>query len=284
MHPNNIHLKPYFFEELVAVNPDLEPFVFVNAYQTKTIDFSIPEAVYQLNKAILISDYGLKTYQLPKGYLCPPIPGRADYIHHLKDLIQTDSKPVKGLDVGAGANTIYPILATKIYNWKMVGCDINAKSVEIAENIINQNPSLKELVEIRFQDNPAHIFEGIIKADEYYNFTMCNPPFHASEQDALKGTQRKLKNLKIDSKDILNFGGQSHELWCNGGEALFVKRMIKESKKFGAQVDWFTTLISKAENLPKLTKQLNKLGATQKIIDMGQGHKISRILAWHFHN
>ncbi|OBX24045.1 MULTISPECIES: 23S rRNA (adenine(1618)-N(6))-methyltransferase RlmF [Bizionia] len=284
MHPNNKHNIPYDFERLIQANSELKPFVFTNNFETKTINFSLAEAVYQLNKAILISDYGLTDYQLPKGYLCPPIPGRADYLHHLNDLIIPETKPIKGLDIGVGANAIYPILGVKLYQWNMVGADINKQSVEIAQNNINLNSSLDGLVEIRFQENPAHIFSNIIKPEENYHFTMCNPPFHASEQEALKGTQRKLKNLNLDKKAALNFGGQSHELWCNGGEALFIKRLIKESKTFSNQVGWFTTLVSKAANIPKLIKQLDKLGATHQIIDMAQGQKVSRILAWQFTN
>ncbi len=284
MHPNNKHNIPYNFERLIRVNSELKPFVFTNKFQTKTIDFSLSDAVYQLNKAILISDYGLTDYQLPKGYLCPPIPGRADYLHYLNDLITSETLPVKGLDIGVGANAIYPILGAKLYQWRMVGADINKQSVEIAQNNINLNSSLEGLVEIRFQENPAYIFSNIIKPEEYYHFTMCNPPFHASEQEALKGTQRKLKNLNLDKKAALNFGGQSYELWCNGGEALFIKRMIKESKTFSNQVGWFTTLVSKAANLPKLIKQLDKLEATHQVIDMAQGQKVSRILAWQFSN
>tara|TARA_R110002012_G_scaffold81945_4_gene207488 strand:+ start:20964 stop:21818 length:855 start_codon:yes stop_codon:yes gene_type:complete len=284
MHSNNKHNKSYDFERLIQANPGLIPFVFKNDFETNTIDFFLAEAVYQLNKALLILDYGLTDYQLPKGYLCPPIPGRADYLHHLNDLISPKSEPVKGLDIGVGANAIYPILGAKLYKWNMVGTDINRESVEIAKNNINVNPSLIDLVEIRLQENPAHIFTGIIKPSEYYHFTICNPPFHTSKEDALKGTQRKLKNLDLDKKTALNFGGQSHELWCNGGEALFIKRMIKESNTFSKQVGWFTTLVSKASNLPKLTKQLQKLGVTYQIIDMAQGQKKSRILAWKFPN
>jgi len=34
--------------------------------------------------------------------------------------------------------------------------------------------------------------------------------------------------------------------------------------------------------LPKLEKQLKKLKASVKVIEMSQGHKKSRILAWQF--
>jgi 23S rRNA (adenine1618-N6)-methyltransferase len=111
---------------------------------------------------------------------------------------------------------------------------------------------------------------------------MCNPPFHTSEEEATKGTMRKLKNLKKDGATGLNFGGQANELWCNGGESLFIKRMIKQSVTVKNQVDWFTTLVSKKENLPKIVKHLDKIKADYKVIDMAQGHKRSRIVAWRF--
>ncbi|WP_223034439.1 23S rRNA (adenine(1618)-N(6))-methyltransferase RlmF [Hanstruepera marina] len=282
MHKHNKHQKSYDFSALVKANSSLHPFVFTNKHNTKTIDFANAEAVYQLNKAILISDYELIDYQLPQGYLCPPIPGRADYIHHLADLLQKMDSQITGLDIGIGANGIYPILASQIYDWKMVGCDINLDAVKISRHNVSLNDSLSENIDIRLQENPAHIFKNIIKPNEYYHFTMCNPPFHASAIEAQKGTQRKWSNLTGESSSELNFGGQAHELWCNGGEALFIKRMIKESAQFKAQVGWFTTLVAKGSHLPKLIKQLDKLKATYKIINMAQGQKQSRILAWRF--
>ncbi|MGY0392502.1 23S rRNA (adenine(1618)-N(6))-methyltransferase RlmF [Bizionia sp. KMM 8389] len=282
MHPNSIHHNSYDFPSLIAANEALETYVVNGISNELTIDFSDAKAVYELNKAILMANYDLTAYELPNGYLCPPIPGRADYIHHIQDLLDTDSKSVNGLDIGVGANAIYAILGAQIYNWKMIGADINSESVKIAKQHIIANNQLKERIDIRLQENPAFLFKNIIQSDEWYDFSMCNPPFHASEVAANKGTSRKLKNLNLNTQSPLNFGGQSHELWCNGGEALFLKRMIKESKTFAEQVGWFTSLVSKGDNLPKLIKQLDKMKATHKIIPMSQGQKKSRILAWHF--
>ena len=167
----------------------------------------------------------------------------------------------------------------------MVGSDINITAVSCAQSNIDATPNLKKNIEIRHQKNNANIFVDIIKNDEYYDFTMCNPPFHASKEDATKGTLRKLKKLAITSNKntpTLNFGGQSNELWCNGGEALFIKRMIKQSVLYKDQVGWFTCLVSKKENLAKIYKQLNKLKVTYKTIEMTQGTKKSRCIAWTF--
>ncbi|MCK0156751.1 23S rRNA (adenine(1618)-N(6))-methyltransferase RlmF [Cellulophaga sp. F20128] len=284
MHIRNIHNNPYPFKELCSANPLLKNFVFVNNHNTSTLDFSNQQAVLELNRALLKWYYKVDLWSIPKGYLCPPIPGRADYIHHIADILKEGQleKPIKGLDIGVGANCIYPILGSQIYNWKMVGCDIDTQAVASAKQNVSNNVKLKTEIDIRQQGDKANIFEGIIRTDEYFSFTMCNPPFHASEAEANKGTIRKLKNLGIPINRELNFGGMANELWCNGGEALFLKRMIKESVSFKNRVHYFTSLVSKSEHLPKLEKQLTKLKATYFTVPMAQGHKKSRILVWKF--
>lgn len=164
----------------------------------------------------------------------------------------------------------------------MIGSDINKESVLQSITNIKYTKGLSEFISIRHQKNNANIFEGIINEEEQFTFTMCNPPFYSSEKDAEREALKKLKNLKSTTDLKLNFGGKSHELWCNGGEALFIKRMIKQSVAFKTNVTWFTTLVSRKDNLPKLEKQLKKLKASIKIIEMSQGHKKSRILAWQF--
>ena len=291
MHSKNLHNDSYQFDKLIKSHPKLEPFVFVNDHQTQTIDFSSIDAVLHLNKALLKHHYQVLDWDIPTHYLCPPIPGRADYIHYLADLLAENKSPknIKGLDIGMGANCIYPILGAQIYHWDMVGADIDPNAITSAKKNIKSLEKLKKHIEIRQQYNNANIFEGIISDKEYFDFTMCNPPFHSSKEDASKGTLKKLRNLEKDDqpyqtkKDIiLNFGGQANELWCNGGEALFIKRMIKQSIVYKKQVGWFTTLVSKKENLSKIYKQLDKLKITRKTINMTQGSKKSRFVAWKF--
>jgi 23S rRNA (adenine1618-N6)-methyltransferase len=288
LHPNNRHRQAYDFKVLIAANADLEPFVFTNEYGTQTVSFASPEAVIQLNKALLKQYYNVSDWSIPANYLCPPIPGRSDYIHYLADLLEEENitGPIVGLDIGVGANCIYPILGAQIYRWKMVGADIDEQAVAAAKKNALASAELEQYIDIRHQTNNAHILEGIILENEYYNFTMCNPPFHASADEASKATLRKLKNLqqeKYDNKGLIqNFGGQPKELWCNGGEALFIKRMIKQSVSFKSQVGWFSTLVSKSENLNTIYKQLNKLKVIHKTVPMFQGSKKSRFVAWKF--
>lgn len=292
LHPRNFHNDRYDFPTLIKSQNSLEEFVKPNKYGDLSIDFANPDAVIALNKALLSHFYGIKNWEIPKGYLCPPIPGRADYIHHIADLLAScnngkipKGKTIKGLDVGVGANCIYPIIGVSVYGWQFLGSDIEEVSIQSVQNILNSNEILKENIIVKQQENPSNIFVNIINKDEKYDFTLCNPPFHKSLDEALAGNKRKVQNLtkQKNTKSALNFGGKNNELWCEGGEIAFIKNMIKESLKFSKNCLWFTTLVSKKENLPFIYKALKDIKAVEvKTIEMAHGQKISRIVAWSF--
>lgn len=245
------------------------------------MDFANPDAVKTLNQAILKHFYNVD-WDIPKEFLCPPIPGRADYIHFLADVIGPDKKDVRVLDIGVGANCVYPIIGQAEYGWNFVGSDINPKALQAAEFIITKN-QLENHIQLRLQKNPDFIFKGIIEDKDYFHLTMCNPPFHASAEEAISGTTRKWKNLGKHKTPVLNFGGQAAELWTQGGELSFIKKMITESVEFKNKVLWFSTLVSKSENLPQIYRTLDKVKA-QKVqtLEMSQGQKISRAVVWSF--
>jgi 23S rRNA (adenine1618-N6)-methyltransferase len=292
LHPRNAHRTGYDFAALVAVSPELESFVFTNDYKTQTIDFSNPDAVKALNKALLIAFYGIQNWDIPQNYLCPPIPGRADYIHYIADLLASsnnelipEGETVQGLDIGVGANCIYPIIGNAVYGWSFVGTDIDENALQNCKKIIAENPKLIDAIALQLQTESRFIFKNIITAEDRFAFTICNPPFHASQQEATKSTIRKVNNLQNTKtvQPVLNFGGQNAELWCDGGEIGFITQMIYESVKYPKQVLWFTTLVSKKDNLHSIYKTLNKVNAAEiKTIDMAQGQKTSRIVAWTF--
>lgn len=296
LHIRNKHRYGYDFAKLIKAVPDFSPFVKRNQYGNLSIDFADPDAVRMLNKALLLTYYQLSYWDIPNDYLCPPIPGRADYMHYLADLLAEDNqhimmtgKKIQVLDIGMGANMIYPIIGRAEYGWSFVGSDINPTAIKVASLITKANSLLKGSVQCRLQKNRSAIFDGIIQPKEFYMLTLCNPPFHASAQAALATTQKKLKNLgKLgDSKQktVLNFGGQHMELWCQGGESTFISNMIKESANYKTQCLWFTTLVSKKESLPVIRKHLEAVEAIEtKIVPMAQGQKISRFVAWTYFN
>ncbi len=290
LHPKSKHLEPYNFDELVKKHPDLKKYIQLNPYQNLSIDFSMPEAVKALNTALLKNYYKISYWDFPKGYLCPGVPGRADYIHYLSDLLSKQSKSskqknIKCLDIGTGASCIYPIIGIAEYNWSFVASDIDENSIKSAQHIIDNNSLLKNKVDLRLQTNPKHIFSGIIHKNDFFDVSICNPPFHKSKSAAAESASRKIKNLalKATNKNSLNFEGQSHELWCTGGEKMFIKNMIKQSQQFSNSCQWFTSLVSKKEHLNSFYDALKKVNAKDiKTIEMRQGNKRSRILAWTF--
>lgn len=294
LHPRNRHQGRYDFPALIRRHPALAAFVILNPYGKKSIDFANPEAVKTLNRALLAEHYGIRHWDIPPGYLCPPIPGRADYLHGLADLLAADHDGVipRGaslqlLDIGVGANCIYPLIGHREYGWRFLGADIDPTALASAEAIVRWNPGLAEAIRLRRQADPAHIFQGLLQADERFDLSLCNPPFHASPEEATCGSRRKWRNLgKLDpgrKLPLLNFGGQGAELHCPGGEAAFVGRMIAESAQFAGQVYWFSSLISKAANLPVARAALKKAGAGEvRVVPMAQGQKQSRFIAWTF--
>lgn len=299
LHPRNKHRGRYDFDRLIQASSGLARFVKSNEFGDASIDFSNPQAVKALNQSLLKQFYAIAVWDIPKQYLCPPIPGRADYLHYIADLLSSTNAGmipqgefINVLDIGVGANVIYPLIGNHEYGWRFVAADIDANALKNAQQLVNAN-GLSGLIELRLQISPVSIFKGVIKQGEFYDLTMCNPPFHASLAEAQAGTQRKWRGLgksvnksrSNDKSAVLNFGGQSNELYCNGGEEAFVTAMISESKQFATQCLWFTTLISKAASLPSVYRVLNKVNALEiKTIEMTQGQKQSRVVAWTFLN
>ncbi|MBK8051900.1 MAG: 23S rRNA (adenine(1618)-N(6))-methyltransferase RlmF [Saprospiraceae bacterium] len=294
LHHRNIHRERYDFDALKVSYPPLCPFITKNIYGDDSIEFANPKAVRALNTSLMMHYYGIQSWDIPEGYLCPPIPGRADYIHHTATLLSQSNygKITKGehitvLDIGVGASCVYPVIGVSEYGWTFIGSEIDTAAVTSAQAIIDKNPHLAGKVILRFNPDAGDIFTHIIKPDEYIDMTICNPPFHTSAAEARSGTMRKLKNLNPTKPpvQVLNFGGTSTELWCDGGEERFVKDMITQSKAFGDRVLWFTTLISKQSLVRRTQTALRDIGAKDiRIIPMGQGNKTSRILAWTYLN
>jgi 23S rRNA (adenine1618-N6)-methyltransferase len=291
LHPRNRFRAGYDFRLLIAGSPALAAFVARNAYGDESIDYANPEAVKALNQALLKHSYGLHTWDTPQGYLCPPIPGRSDYLHHLADLLAGDrveiprGGSVTVLDIGMGANCIYPLIGASEYGWRFVGSEIDPLALRWARKLVAANRAVAGLIECRMQTSPGECFKGVIKPGEVFDLSMCNPPFHASAEEAAASSRRKLRHLggRQNGATVLNFGGKAAELWCHGGELAFVQRMINQSSELPRLCRWFTTLVSKSAHLPRLRQSLREVRAVDvKTIEMAQGQKKSRILAWTF--
>mgnify|MGYP005842374565 CR=1 FL=1 len=295
LHPRNPHQGRYDLSELCKHYPALAHYVVLTPGGEQSIDFTQAAAVQALNAALLASYYQITFWQLPEGYLCPPIPGRADYLHYAAELVAElhnsldkipQGKHIKMLDIGCGANCIYPILAARSFGWQVSGSEVELQALAIAQTIVNANPSLKGLVKLRQQVDPKQILNGIVLADDYFDLIVCNPPFYRSAAEAEAVNQQKWQKLGKPNQGR-NFAGSNSELWCEGGELAFIGKMIVESQAYARQVGWFSSLVSQQKHHKLLVAQLTKLAKTCGPIDvrqikMQQGQKSSLLLAWRY--
>ena len=282
LHPRNKHKNGYNFDVLTKHNKNLASFVTNNNHGTLTIDFSDPKAVKELNSTLLEVHYGVKKWIFPDENLCPPIPGRVDYMHYISDLLSDSNctENITILDIGTGATCIYPLLGVKEYDWNFVATDIELDSLDTAQDIISDN-NLEAKILLRQQFTEANILKGIIEKGDSFSAVVCNPPFYKSEQEAKGANARKSRNLGNNA--VRNFSGNNNELWYPGGEKPFLHNYLYQSSLYKDISVWFTSLVSKKETIKSLQKSGEKLKVkTMKIIPMHQGNKVTRIVAWQF--
>ena len=282
IHSRNKNKERYDLKALIAVNPELKNYIKPNIKGEDTVDFSNPIAIKLLNKSLLQYYYGIKNWDFSDDYLCPSIPNKADYIHHMADVLVESNfgqlpsgNKITCYDIGMGATCIYPIIGVTEYNWSFIGSDIDENAIISAQSIVSKNDALKNKITCRLQGTKKDFFYGIIDKEEKVDLSICNPPLYASLEDAIKGTHKK--NAPYRVSEI------KEELIYDGGETGFLQKYVKESKKFAENCFWFSALVSKQSNQKGMVEFLGELGATQtKIIPMGVGNKSSQIITWTF--
>ena len=159
-------------------------------------------------------------------------------------------------------------------------CTLRAIRCASEQDIIDDN-NLDAKIELRQQFDEQNILTGIIEAGDSFAVSMCNPPFYASAEEARGANRRKTRNLGTNT--VRNFSGNNNELWYVGGEKAFLHNYLYQSSLHKDVCIWFTSLVSKKENVESLKKSAVKLGAsTFKSIPMQQGNKVTRIVAWSF--
>jgi len=233
-------------------------------------DFQNQEGVRLLTTILLKKDFGLDVH-LPAGKLIPTIPLRLNYLLWIEDLFNLNydsTKKIKGIDIGTGASCIYPLLAAKKFQWSMVGTDINKESIENA-NINIQKNNLQHLIQVL----EVSEWDGLLPValDEFYDFCMCNPPFH------------NFSNLNSSDDETDCAKGVTCELYTAGGEVDFVKKIIRESERLRNSLSIYTTMVGYKTSLGPLKKELKAIGACA-IAEAGfyQGHTLRWGIAWTF--
>ncbi|KAK9893468.1 hypothetical protein P389DRAFT_175007 [Cystobasidium minutum MCA 4210] len=290
MHPRNIYSTPPDFSQLAEAVPSLKPFIKFNKHGGPTIDFKDPEALRILTKALLLRDFDRDVY-LPEDRLCPPVAGRLDYILYLQDVVRhhrqtladfgesSASTDIVGLDIGVGASAIYPLLFTAIDdNVRMEGTDVNSDSLQDAYRNVQHNGATDRITLLQTAPEDD-FFAAALRTTPHLDFTMCNPPFYASDEEMQRLTEDK------DLPPHATCTGAPNEMVTAGGEEAFVARMITESRGHGTRVSWFSSLLGKASSIICLVKELAQAGCNNYgLIESSPSHTHRWILLWSWTN
>ena len=200
--------------------PELEDFLTTSPVGDTTIDFSNPGAVRALNRALLKVDYGVAHWNIPDGYLCPPIPGRADYVHGLADLLAECNggvvprgPAIRVLDVGVGANCIYPLVGHSEYGWRFVGFGGRCDRAAVGECDRAGESRARRCDRVSAQSNRGQVFEGVVHEDERFDLTLSIARSMHPPRTAARGSRRKSRNLGTPMQHSIS-GARPSELWC----------------------------------------------------------------------
>ncbi len=268
-------LKPDF-KFLSEEFPEFKKHVYINKYGGYSINWKNPNSIKELVKTILNKFFNITYYEIPENFLIPTLTSRYNYLNYINKLftkLEIENKEKILIDIGTGANLIYPLLGYKLYNWKFIASEINEDAINIGKKIIKENNLEKEILIIK-QNDSKKIFENIINFNNKYLCSICNPPFFDIN------TEIKKDNLYTDNEYNYN------EVYCEGGEIFFIKEMIKESYIYKKNIFLFSSLIGRKSNMKKIysvMKNLKEMSLLKKIT-IKQGKNARWIIIWSFYD
>ncbi|EPE28494.1 S-adenosyl-L-methionine-dependent methyltransferase [Glarea lozoyensis ATCC 20868] len=279
----NIYKDDVDFAALALQDADFAAVLKANGQ----LDFSNPESVQQLTKALLKRDFGFKL-SLPPDRLCPPVPNRLNYLLWIQELLSTTGenygdefdpeREVLGLDVGTGASCIYPLLAcSKLGKWRFAGTDVDEKSLQFARENVKLNGMERRIKLLKTErSGPMIPLDGL--GFENIDFTICNPPFYISTPQMIQSASQKLR------QPFTACTGSESEMVTEGGEIAFVSRMITESLVLRDRVQWYTSMLGIFSSVSILIQKLKANGIENyAVTEFVQGKKTRRWgLAWSF--
>ncbi|KAJ5176572.1 RNA N6-adenosine-methyltransferase METTL16 [Penicillium canariense] len=249
------------------------------------LDFQDEAAVRQLTISLLWHDFGLKV-ELPNDRLCPPVPNRLNYILWVQDLLDSTAgtihetydpdREVLGLDIGTGCCSIYPLLGCKTRpRWKFIATDIDEQNARTAQQNVALN-ALEPRIRIVKTDPKDALFPVKIFNQKNLDFTMCNPPFYASQAEMLSSAETK-SHVPFSACT-----GAAVEMVSPGGEVEFVTRMIDESLHLRDQIQWYTSMLGKLSSVTTLVELLVKHNNhNYAVTEFVQGSRTKRwAVAW----
>ncbi len=278
MHPRNPYRgKDPNHEELARQYPELKQYLRPAMRKGDRPALALttnPAAAIAYNGALLKRDFGIQ-WTIPVGRLCPPIASRINYILWLQDLIKLNRptgggvERVLGIDIGTGANVIYPLLGTAMDSkWNFIATDVDETALSLAKKNLDANPQLQERIKLTRVTSDARVQAALPPGDSSVDFCMCNPPFFESALDV---------RVRPDGRTA----GTRSELVCQGGELGFVSGIVRESATLRGKVRWYTSMFGKKASVKAILKLLRESGFTNIVTtEFLQGRTTRWGIAW----
>ena len=108
-----------------------------------SLDWKDPAALLALTRCLLKADFGLPSFHLPSGHLCPPVPQRLSYVRWVAALLEEQGpqghRGRRGVDVGCGASCIFPLLSVRCFGHDFVATDCDAAALRSAQRNVRDN-------------------------------------------------------------------------------------------------------------------------------------------------
>lgn len=268
MHPRNPYKVQPNFKEMAVKYPDFRKVVTQDLAGKIHLDFSNPVALRRLTETLFLKDFDL-TICIPPKCLVPTLPSRMNYLLWVEDLLSLlapSPEPRCGLDIGAGAAAVYPLLGLTHFKWRMTATEASEDNFEAATNNLRNNKLEKEIRLIKV--DKSEIFMNVLRScDNNFDFSMCNPPFYKHDKEFIEEEP----------------AGSESEILTSGGEVEFVKKMINESCEHRTSVKIFTVLLGHKSSLSPVKQQLVSQGVPSLVTtEFCQGKTMRWGVAWTF--
>ena len=263
------HRNPYasLSWRSLSSEEDLAPF-----FDGARYSFSRPGALAALTRALLRRDFSLE-WRPPADRLCPPVPGRLNYLLWAEDLPARlalgrlaacavpppppPPLPALSLDVGVGANAIFPLLGARLGGFcsQWLATDIDAVAVAGARAAATRAGLPPSALAVLSVEPGGPLLAGALPAAAAAGgaplvaVTVCNPPFFASWEEAVESMRRAPARAGA-------CGGAPHEMATVGGEAAFAGRLADESQPLGERALWFSCMLGKRASVADVSLRL----------------------------
>ncbi|KAI5721051.1 hypothetical protein M8J77_015296 [Diaphorina citri] len=183
MHPRNKYRVPPDFKQLAIEYPEFRKHLHQELSGKLKFNFQNPDALRIFTTTLLRKDFGLNV-EIPPMRLVPTLPLRLNYILWIEDLLEANqiSSPITGIDIGAGASCIYPLLSCKKNSWHMLALENDPQSYQCAQRNVEQN-EMQDFIKVKHTTSSECDLQPYLDPNVTYSFTMCNPPFFSSVED-----------------------------------------------------------------------------------------------------